>query len=69
MSLALVELSPARGGADALAAVNQLVLDALSSPPARYARALGLFRLVEGHDRPAIHADYRANLARGARDE
>lgn len=50
-------LSPAGGGADALAAVKQLVLDAVSSPLTRamYARALeDFFAWWEEHDRPAF---------------
>ena len=58
--------SPARGGADPLAAVKQLVLDAVSSPLTRamYARARsGSFRVVGGTRPAGIHAGHGADLA------
>jgi integrase len=53
----VMALSPASGGADALAAIKQLVLDSVSSPLTRvmYARALeDLFGWWNGQGRPAF---------------
>ena len=65
-------LSPASGGADALAAVKQLVLDAVSSPLTRvmYARALeDFFGWWNGTGPAAVHPRYGAGLAGGPRSQ